>query len=183
MNRSAAREQGFTLVEMIVSLALFALIAVAGVGLVNTVTTAQARTAGRIERIADLQRAMFMMKLDLEQFSGDLALAPDRGLAFRRHTTTALGNQAIGYRLRDHALRRSVGTGLGTAREQRLLAAVDGVAIRVLSPEGAWLDRWPATEKQKGEWPAAVTIDIALAPLPRMPGGTLRRVVTLPAHP
>lgn len=181
-NGPRAGERGFTLIEMIVSLALFALISVAGIALVQTVMTAQERTGGRIERLADLQRAMFMIKSDLDQFAGGLILA-DNQINFDRHSMTALGNQPVAYRLSAGMMRRAVGTGLGTNRDQRLLTGVDALSIRAMNAEGQWQDRWPATDAQKDEWPLAVAIEIALKPGPRQPGGTLRRVVGLPAHP
>jgi general secretion pathway protein J len=180
--RPRAGERGFTLIEMIVSLALFALISLAGIALVQTVMTAQERTGGRIERLADLQRAMFLIKSDLEQYAGGLILENNQ-LIFERHSMTPLGNQPVTYRLTAGMMRRSVGTGLGTARDQRLLTQVDRLTISVLNRQGQWQDRWPGTDAQKKEWPLAVAIDIGLKPSPRQPGGTLRRVVGLPAQP
>ncbi|PZO92058.1 MAG: prepilin-type cleavage/methylation domain-containing protein [Sphingomonas sanxanigenens] len=177
-----AGERGFTLIEMIVSLALFALISLAGVALVRTVMDAQERTGGRIERLADLQRAMFLIKSDLEQFGGDVTLA-DNSLSFIRHSMTAIGNQPISYSLANGMMRRSVGTGLGTARDQRLLTGVSGLTIRAMNAEGQWQDRWPASDGQKGKWPRAISVEIALTPGPRQSGGSIRRVVPLPAQP
>lgn len=177
-----AGERGFTLIEMIVSLALFALIALAGIALLRTVMGVQERTAGRIERLGDVQRALFMARNDIEQFSGKLVLA-DAELELERHSRGPLGVQPVRYRLRDGMLRRAVDTGLGTARDQRLLTGVDTLRISVLAPDGGWRDRWPPDGDATDPWPLAVALDIGLAPGPRRPGGTLRRVFILPVKP
>ena len=70
----AAHSAGFTLIEMMVALLLFALISLAGVSLVETMARMQRATAGRADRLADIQRAMFLVDADF----GQLASGPDR---------------------------------------------------------------------------------------------------------
>jgi len=67
--KPAAGEAGFTLIELIISLALFALIAMAGLSLVEALLNIQQRTSGRLDRLAELQRAMYVLDNDLTQAS------------------------------------------------------------------------------------------------------------------
>ncbi|MCR5872367.1 prepilin-type N-terminal cleavage/methylation domain-containing protein [Sphingomonas sp. J344] len=76
-------DDGFTLLELIISLGLFALIAVAGLTLLNSVMTTQERTEGRLDRTAAIQRTMFVLQSDLDQItrgavSGGGAMSPLR---------------------------------------------------------------------------------------------------------
>ncbi len=55
---------------MIVALGLFALIALAGFSLLQTVLDTQARTEARLRRLSEIQRALFVVAADLDQVSG-----------------------------------------------------------------------------------------------------------------
>jgi general secretion pathway protein J len=77
------KDSGFTLIELMISLGLFALIAVAGLALVDGIINVQGRTEKRFDRLADLQRTMFVVSSDVEQIaagplSGGGANSPSR---------------------------------------------------------------------------------------------------------
>jgi general secretion pathway protein J len=59
--------KGFTLVEMLVALFVFALIGVAGVALINVTTSSQQTLQARTERLGQLQRARAILRADLSQ--------------------------------------------------------------------------------------------------------------------
>ncbi|MBL7372952.1 prepilin-type cleavage/methylation domain-containing protein, partial [Escherichia coli] len=52
-----------------ISLGLFALIAVAGLALVDGIIKVQGRTEKRLDRLADLQRALFVVSSDIDQIA------------------------------------------------------------------------------------------------------------------
>lgn len=176
MSRRAG-EAGFTLIELIISLALFALIALAGVAMVDSVLRVQAETGGRIERLGDLQRAMFVLANDIGQVTGGPVTGDATSLSFERR----LGGEPkpITYRFAGGAIVREI----APRGRQRLLEGVGGIRWEYYRAGSGWLDRWPPSPATAGEWPAAIAIDIALAPKPNLPGGTLRRVVALPGQP
>lgn len=173
-------EAGFTLIEVVISLALFALIALAGVAMVDGVLRIQARTGGRLERLGEIQRAMFIVTNDIEQVAGGPVIGDATSLSFSRRLAATGGEpRPIVYRFTGGAILRDV----GPVGRQRLLGGVAGVAWRYWRADGGWVDRWPPDRRHGGEWPAAIALDVALRPAPDRPGGTLRRLVALPARP
>ena len=68
--RIARGRNGFTLIEVIIALSLFALIGVAGFSMLSGVLQTQERTDGRLRRLSDIQRAVFVISADLDQVSG-----------------------------------------------------------------------------------------------------------------
>ena len=178
-------EQGFTLIELIVSLALFGLIAVAGLALVENVLGVQAQTDGRLERLADLQRAMFVLTSDLEQVSDGAIAGTAGGIAFRRHAQALGGYGApVGYALADGALVRTLAPAAagGTPRVQRLLDGVAAVRWRYRDGAAGWRDSWPPAEPERRDaWPDGVDVTLTLVPARGRPAGQIRRVVALPA--
>ena len=111
-SRPPARSQndaGFTLIEMMIALVLFALISLAGLALVNGVLGVQGRTETRLDRLADLQRTMLVVTSDVEQIAaGDVAGGGD-SLRFTR-AAPGLGGApaAVRYALVGDTLVRSV---------------------------------------------------------------------------
>ncbi|PTQ09857.1 prepilin-type cleavage/methylation domain-containing protein [Sphingomonas oleivorans] len=178
MSRRAG-EAGFTLIELMISLALFGLIALAGVALVDSVLGIRARTDGRLERLGDMQRAMFVLTNDIEQVARGPVVGTSETLSFSRHMASVTGLPVpVHYALAGGTLGRSLGTG-GT---QRLLTHVSGVHWRYYKPGQGWLDRWPPGQDQAQAWPAAISVDIMLDGGPGS-SGLLRRVVALPSRP
>ena len=179
-------EQGFTLIELIVSLALFGLIAAAGLALVENVLGVQAQTDGRLERLGDLQRAMFVLTGDLEQVSDGAIAGSAGGIAFRRHAQALGGYGApVGYALVDGAMIRTLAPAAagGAPRVQRLLDGVAAVRWRYRDGAAGWRDSWPPAEPERqGDWPDAVEVTMTLVPARGRPAGRIRRIVALPAQ-
>lgn len=169
-------EQGFTLLELIISLGLFALIAVAGLTLLNSVMTTQERTEGRLDRTAAIQRTMFVLQSDLDQITRGAVSGGGSNIAFTR-VAAGMGGPPV-------PLRYAAASGAlvrAAPQPQLLLTGVSGVRWRFLD-EQRWVDRWPPNEERKDEWPRAVQVEMQLAGA-RGPQGTLRRVVALPVRP
>lgn len=176
-------EAGFTLIELMISLALFGLIAVAGLALVEGTLGIEARTGGRLDRLAEVQRAIYVVTLDLEQLAdGELSGAAD-GLSFNRRAA-ALGGipVPVRYALDGTTIGRHLGSPTGGG-SQRLLAGVSALRWSFYEPGAGWIDRWPPAPDRAEEWPAAVSAEIMLAGGAPGPSGALRRVVALPSRP
>jgi len=182
MTRDAG-EAGFTLIELMISLALFGLIAMAGLALVDALMGIQRRTEGRLDRLAEVQRALYVVDNDLSQIGGGRLQGDAARLGFSRPLAAEGGIPVeIGYQLGAGAMLRSIsGPGLPQGA-QRMLQGVASLRWSYYRPGLGWVDRWPPDPALADRWPAAVAADIVLAPGGSVTG-TLRRVVPLPAHP
>lgn len=176
MKKSPA-EAGFTLIELMISLGLFALIAVAGLAMVQGILNVQGRTETRLDRLAELQRTMFVITSDIDQIAhGRVTGDPREGLTFTRSAPGIGGPPVqVHYVAAGGVLLRQAG-GL----PQQLLAGVDRAQWRFFD-RGSWTDRWPLNDKEADRWPSAIEVRMQLTS-PGGPSGTLRRVVTLPAQ-
>ncbi|WP_448661311.1 type II secretion system protein GspJ [Sphingomonas sp. CJ20] len=169
-------EAGFTLIELMISMGLFALIAVAGLALVEGIIKVQGRTEQRLDRLADLQRTMFVVSSDLDQIAGGRIEGGGTTLSFTR-AAPGMGGAAVP--LRYAVAGGTLVRGVGTA-PQPVLRGVAGARWRFW--DGAWVDRWPVNDEGKDRWPRAIALEMQVAG----PGGTpgvLRRVIALPARP
>lgn len=170
------RDAGFTLIELMISLGLFALIAVAGLALVDGIISVQGRTEKRLDRLADLQRAMLVVTSDLDQIAAGPLNGSGGQIAFTR-AAPGIGGAAVKleYATTAGALVRRVGPA-----PQVVLAGVAQAQWRFW--DGAWAERWPLREEDARRWPRAVELRMQVAG----PGGasaTLRRVIALPVRP
>lgn len=164
---------GFTLIELMISLGLFALIAVAGLALVDGILKVQGRTEARFDRLADLQRALFVVSSDVEQISFGRVSGGGEKLNFTR-AAPGFGGPAV-------PLQYSVANGnLVRGSGPMVQTVVGGVGkVRWRFFDGAWVDRWPLSDEDKDRWPRAIAIELQVAG-PGGRAGSLRRVVALP---
>lgn len=192
MKRIRSR-QGFTLVEVLIAMALFALIGVAGFTLLDGVLRTQGATETRLTRLAEIQRAMLVISTDLDQVTNSLS---GSGATLALQKTDLSGDVVnVQYDLTGDRLTRTL-SGAAGVRTQILLEDVASVQWTFHHRRGEWLDTWPqpaapAPVPVPGQGPAptrpsaasgitAIGLDIAMAGLDGRPGATLRRVVSIP---
>ena len=174
-------DAGITLIEIMVSMAIFGLIGTAGFTMLDQTLRARTQTEGRLERLGALQRSMYLINLDFMQAEGHSLLAgPDENgtlVALRR--ADGAGSLDLRYVLREGLLLRELGTPPDT-RVQTLLDGVDSAQMRYLAAGDAdWRDNWPAEAAAPGAAagnPQAVELTLVLAGV----DDSIRRVVILP---
>lgn len=123
-------DEGFTLVEVVVALGLFALVSLAGIGLVETTLGAERRTATRLDRLADADRTFAVVARDLGALRGPMA-GDGEAVVFARR-----GGDAVAYRMSGGRLVRAAGGRVAT-----LLDDAAGTRWSFLGVRG-WQRRW-----------------------------------------
>jgi general secretion pathway protein J len=205
MNTRAARPAtpGFTLIEVLVALAIFAImsgIAFRGLG---AVVDARARITEDNRQWREIAMAFSMIERDVAVAANrpgrsrdDLIVPPFAGnatelgrdvapLQFSRMGEGNAPVRRVGYRLQGSTLQLLAYPSIDAAPGEEavvypLLEGVQRFTTRFLDPNGNWLSRWPAAGEGQaarvgGPLPRAVEIRVALAGY-----GELTRVFALP---
>lgn len=160
-------ERGFTLVEVMIALFIFGMIAAAGVALLSFSVRAQAATSARLDRVASIARLSSALSADLAQ-AMDRPARDDRGtlrpafvgesggnsgtdfLHFTRGGWSNLdseprsGLQKVAWRWHDGVIERQgwpMLDGAAPLPAATMLDHVRSVALRY-RVDGAWSDRW-----------------------------------------
>lgn len=163
---------GFTLVEMLVAVLVFALISAAGVVVLAQAADHQATVGARLDRLGEFQRARALLQADLSQVALRRVRSPDGGAArdafagraahAGRHAADPLlgfarrgwtnpdglpraSLQYVEYRLVDHRLERSsrpMLDGAASGKPQVVLSGVTSARLAYLD-RGNWSDGWP----------------------------------------
>jgi general secretion pathway protein J len=174
--------RGFTLLELLVALAIFGLIAVMAYGGLGTVLKLRAATDESGQRLAALQKTYLVMQRDIEQAiarpvrdefgdeQGPLVAAAPLFQFTRGGWSNPAGRprsslQRVGYNLEDQQLVRYTWVVLDRAQDSQPLQQVlaDNIVsmqMRYLDLANSWHDSWPDLESGAGE----------PAPEPGLPG-------------
>jgi general secretion pathway protein J len=190
IERDNNQQSGFTLVELIIALFIFGMLAAAGVGLLTYSTQAQAVTAQRLEGIAAERRLTAILTNDLAQavarVSRDLTGTPEpafrggQGPVLLRYVRAGLSNtgeasrsglQRVEWRIEKGQLSRTARSLVDGAADANAIVMADNVervALRFRN-EGTWQSDWVPSDPL--ELPEAVELIITRkgeAPLTRL---------------
>lgn len=175
---------GFTLLEILIALFVFSILAMLMMHSLHQVVTVVARTEEKAARLRDLQLTFLLMSRDIEQAANRPVLngAGEEEPPFVGNKTgftlTHLGYANVGevrrqstlqrsrYRFHNHVLWRDVSLVLDQAKNnqwqsRRLLAEVASVHFQYLANDGHLVDVWPLTAKNEA-LPRAVKITFNL---------------------
>jgi len=163
--RSTSRPAaGFTLLELLVALAIFSLIAVMSYNGLKVVLNTQAATEIQADALAEMQKVYLLMQRDIEQvvprpvrdeygdeqpaLTGDDALQLTRGGWSNPAGRLRSSLQRVGYAFEDRQLVRYSWAVLDRAQDsepqrQVLVGDVEEMTIRYLSANNEWQERWP----------------------------------------
>ncbi|WP_075182212.1 type II secretion system minor pseudopilin GspJ [Pantoea sp. 1.19] len=153
---SSIKQRGFTLIEMLLALAIFALISLAGFQILQSVLRAQQQTQAHSETFADLVRLFSLLERDLQH-----AVVPSTPLASdaTRATLYATGPVILGLTRRNRpdpqALARASWQQVEWRYQQHRLQRFDAIDQRETARfdqivridlrfyhAGQWLTRW-----------------------------------------
>lgn len=191
---------GFTLLEVLVSIGIFAMIGVGSNQLLRTIVDTRDLTEVHSARIMELQHAMASLDRDLAQFTfrairdeygeerdallvgGDLYVLEFSRVGWRNPRQLPRSNiQRVAYQSIDGQLFRHFWFVLDRAEDaepmtQLLLRDVVSVRVNVLDDEGTTADVWPEFDNSSTKMAIALEIFIDTKDL-----GEVRKLVRLPA--
>ena len=163
-------EAGLTLVEVLVALALFSLIGLAGFTMLDNILRVQSGTQGRLERLGQIDRAMMVFSRDLQESDSGSVRQDENGVTMNRTGTGLLSYQAPSTVLLRSLSRRNF--------EQQMIDGVKAIRLRSLDSAGTWHDRWPIEQTQSlGLAPTLKAVELQLD----LREGTVSRLVDVPA--
>lgn len=189
---------GFTLIEILVALVVFAALAAITWGALGQIARTRGALAEQQERFAAIVRAMSDLERDLRQaiarpvrgnygepvaaLSGAAERIELSRLGYANPRAEARSNiERVLYSLDNRKLIRAryavLDRAPGSAAEPRdMLDRVSSLRFRYLSVDGTWRDAWPARDMPIETLPRAIELRLALEDF-----GELRRVIALPS--
>ncbi len=178
---------GFTLLELLIAISVFAVVATVAYGGLRTVLESKQLLDARLQALAQLQTAFSMMRRDLEQAvvravrdEAGAALPPFIGAAGESElvalTRAGWSNpraikrstlQRVAYRWQDNTLHRVYWGVLdriddASAVDIPLLGGVEGARLRFQDASRQWHTVWPPEQQSEAELPRAVEMALML---------------------
>ena len=178
---------GMTLIEILVAMSVFAILAALAYGGLNTVLDTREVVAGEADRLAEMQRSFARLGRDFEQAAprnirdvhGDSQPAMQSGGEVDEETQIlaefTLGGkrllpgqqrsrlQRVAYAIKGNTLLRMNWSVLDRAQDSKpyiteILSGVESVEIQFLDDAGQWLGNWPADGQLSQGLPLAVEL-------------------------
>ncbi|AMO71361.1 type II secretion system minor pseudopilin GspJ [Sphingorhabdus sp. M41] len=181
VSAKSCNRNGFTLVEMMVALFIFAMLSVAGVIMLRTAVDSDEITAKNLGKMAEMQRFVSLMEADLSQalprtsrddrgdrtpaFGSEAGGAEPAFLKFTRGGQSNINGQArsnlerIEYRLTDGNLERwryRMTDGGKIDQPAVLISQITSLDLRFRDKRGQWSSRWEA--ERLADLPRAIEI-------------------------
>lgn len=180
-------QAGFTLIEVLISLALFSVMALAGIAMIEGILRVEEQTEGRLQRIGVMQRAMYLLTKDIEQAEPGSFEDSEGGIGFLRRAPSLFEPaRPVGYVLNGGVLQRIVTERSGRRKEERLLDGVSALDTRFYYRGTGWSPTLfvkpesPVPVIGVGEevpQPIAIALRMSLAGENGTPAGELERIV------
>jgi general secretion pathway protein J len=174
---------GFTLLELLVALAIFSLVAVMSYEGLKSVLNQQAATEVQADALAQLQKVYLLLQRDIEQvvprpvrdefgdeqpaLAGDDALQLTRGGWSNPAGRLRSSLQRVGYAYEDRELVRYSWAVLDRAQDsepqrQPLIGDIEEMTIRYLANNNEWQEQWPDPLASEDGTVAATTLPRAV---------------------
>lgn len=179
------KQAGFTLLECVIALAIFALLGLASGRLFDTVVRAQQGTVNHEQELRRLQRAIGVIERDaLQLASSVLVLSPTTLRLLRSHWRNPQDlprseRQQVLYRLDNQVLwRESRSLESSTVERQKLLDDVRVLNWRLFHRDSGWHSEWPVGKGAAQAPPQALELVLSVGRFEQV-----RRVLPLPQGP
>lgn len=179
-------QAGFTLLELVIAIAIFALLGVACWRLFDGVLRAERSSSAHEQTLRGLQRAVALIERDVLHLhtsatSPGLVLYPNQLNLRRANWRNPLGQprselQDISYQLENGVLwRYSQGVDLPVLQKQKLLGDVRDMSWRLYDKHTGWRSDWPPGKAAPKTAPKALEVQFSVGRFERV-----RRVLLLP---
>lgn len=198
---SSTRQSGFTLIEVIIAMSIFAIVSLLAYTGLHSVITSKSHTEGSLERLRELQMTMLTLSGDMQQLidrKGQDALGgtllnvstqdSDYILAFTRSGWRNPANlprstlQRVAYKLDEDKLIRLYWTHVDRADDEQfvertLISNIESLELRFLDDKNQWQTNWPTANNLASATPTS-TLPIAVEVTLKMHDwGEIRRLI------